>query len=90
MRLVGASNGFIRGPLLMEGALHAIIGSLLAVGVLELLRNLALPKLQAALKFLTFDASLQTFMMIYAALVIAGLVIGLIGSALAMRRYLKV
>ena len=90
MRLVGASNGFIRGPFLMEGALHAIIGSLLAVGVLELLRNLALPKLQAALKFLTFDASLQTFMMIYAALVIAGLVIGLIGSALAMRRYLKV
>ena len=29
-------------------------------------------------------------MMIYAALVIAGLVIGLIGSALVMRRYLKV
>ena len=26
MRLVGASNGFIRGPFLMEGALHAIIG----------------------------------------------------------------
>ena len=52
MRLVGASNGFIRGPFLMEGALHAIIGSLLAVGVLELLRNLALPKLQDALTFL--------------------------------------
>ena len=32
MRLVGASNGFIRGPFLMEGALHAIISSLLAVG----------------------------------------------------------
>ncbi len=90
MRLVGASNGFIRGPFLMEGALHAIIGSLLAVGVLELLRNLALPKLQGALRFLPFDASLQTFLVIYAALVVAGLVIGLIGSALAMRRYLKV
>lgn len=35
MRLVGASNGFIRGPFLMEGALHAIIGSLLAVGSIE-------------------------------------------------------
>ena len=34
MRLVGASNGFIRGPFLMEGVLHALIGSLLAVGVL--------------------------------------------------------
>ena len=29
MRLVGASNGFIRGPFLMEGAMHAVIGSLL-------------------------------------------------------------
>lgn len=90
MRLVGASNGFIRGPFLMEGALHAIIGSLLAVGVLELLRNFALPEIQNTLKFLPFDVSLQTFLVIYAALVIAGLVIGLIGSAVAMRRYLKV
>ena len=30
MRLVGASNGFIRGPFLMEGALHAIVGAALA------------------------------------------------------------
>lgn len=90
MRLVGASNGFIRGPFLMEGALHAVIGSLLAVGALELLRNLALPKIQGALQFLPFDLSLNTFLLIYGVLVLAGLLIGLIGSALAMRRYLKV
>lgn len=30
------------------------------------------------------------FLLIYAALVVAGLLIGLLGSALAMRRYLKV
>ena len=84
MRLVGASNG------LMEGALHAIIGSLLAVGCLELLRTLALPKLQSALMFLNFDLSLNTFLFIYAVLVGAGLLIGLLGSAFAMRRYLKV
>lgn len=90
MRLVGASNGFIRGPFLMEGALHAIIGSLLAVVSLEILRNLALPKLASALKFLAIDVSLSTFALIYLALVVAGLVIGLFGSALAMRRYLKV
>ncbi|MEG0015568.1 MAG: permease-like cell division protein FtsX [Gordonibacter sp.] len=90
MRLVGASNGFIRGPFLMEGALHAIIGSLLAVGMLELLRNLALPKLQSALQFLPLQLDLNSFLMIYAALILAGLIIGLFGSALAMRRYLKV
>lgn len=90
MRLVGASNGFIRGPFLMEGALHAIIGSLLAVGVLQLLRMYAIPKLQTALSFLSLDVPGNTYLMIYAILVGAGLVIGLIGSALAMRRYLKV
>lgn len=90
MRLVGASNGFIRGPFLMEGALHALIGSLLAVGVLQVLRVYAIPKLQSALSFLSLDVGGQTYAMIYIVLVVAGLVIGLFGSALAMRRYLKV
>ena len=90
MRLVGASNGFIRGPFLMEGALHAVIGSLLAVGCLELLRSFVLPQVQGALAFLPFDLSLNAFIFVYVILVIAGLLIGLIGSALAMRRYLKV
>ena len=39
MRLVGASNGFIRGPFITEGVLQAILGSLLSIGVLELLRG---------------------------------------------------
>ena len=90
MRLVGASNGFIRGPFLMEGALHAIIGAALAIGCIELLRRLALPKLQSSLAFLPIEVSGETFLMIYLVLLVAGLIIGLIGSALAMRRYLKV
>ena len=90
MRLVGASNGFIRGPFLMEGVLHAIIGGGLAVAVLALLRHFAIPRVQAALPWLPIDVSSSTFLVIYLTLVVAGLVIGLLGSALAMRRYLKV
>ena len=90
MRLVGASNGFIRGPFLMEGAMHAIIGSLLAIGGIELIRRVALPKVQSALTFLPMDVAGQTYAFIYVGLLVAGLVIGLIGSAFAMRRYLKV
>lgn len=90
MRLVGASNGFIRGPFLMEGALHAVIGSLLAVGSIELIRQLLIPRLQSALTFLSIDVSMTTYLFVYLGLVVAGLIIGLIGSALAMRRYLKV
>lgn len=90
MRLVGASNGFIRGPFLAEGALHAIIGSLLAIGVMELCRNLLLPNLSTTLPWLPLSLDLGMFIIIYVALLVAGLVIGLLGSMFAMRRYLKV
>ncbi len=90
MRLVGASNGFIRGPFLMEGALHALIGSLLAVGIIQLLRMFALPQLENAIRFLDFSVPDLVYIGIYVILVVAGLVIGLVGSAIAMRRYLKV
>lgn len=90
MRLVGASNGFIRGPFLTEGALHALIGSVLAVVVIELLRTFALPRIQDGLAFLPLDIDGGMFVLIYIALIVAGLIIGLIGSAFAMRRYLKV
>ena len=90
MRLVGASNGFIRGPFLMEGALHAVIGAALAVICLELIRRFVVPGIQNSLTFLPMDVPTSTFLIIYLLLLVAGLVIGLIGSALAMRRYLKV
>ncbi len=90
MRLVGASNGFIRGPFLMEGAIHAIIGAVFAIISLELIRNFALPQVSRALTWLPINLDMQSYLLIYAVLLIAGLVIGLIGSALAMRRYLKV
>ena len=90
MRLVGASNGFIRGPFLAEGALHALIGAALAIGIMEVLRNIVLPRITAALPWLPLQIDLSLFLLIYAALVVAGLLIGLFGSLLAMRRYLKV
>ena len=79
MRLVGASNGFIRGPFLAEGALHAIIGALLAIGVIELIRLFALPRITAALPWLPINVDPVTFVLIYVTLLCAGLVIGFAG-----------
>lgn len=90
MRLVGASNGFIRGPFLAEGALHAIIGAALAILVMEIARNVLLPRMSVALPWLPIDIQLSMFLLIYLALLVAGLIIGLLGSMFAMRRYLKV
>ena len=90
MRLVGASNGFIRGPFLAEGSLHAIIGSLLAILVLEIVRNVVLPQISIALPWLPVSVDFSMFMLIYVAIIVAGFVFGVLGSAFAMRRYLKV
>lgn len=89
-RLVGASNNFIRGPFLMEGALQAVLGALLAILVMQLLRTFALPMVQNSLQWLPISVSGTTYLVIYLGLIIAGLVIGLIGSLLALRRYLKI
>lgn len=90
MRLVGASNGFIRGPFLMEGALHAIIGAGFAIAVLEVFHRVALPRISSALPWLPINVTDSTFILVYLLLVVAGLLIGLLGSSFSMRRYLKV
>ena len=89
-RLVGASNGFIRGPFIMEGVLQALFGSALAIGALEAIRRFGLPMLAERITFLSFEMPLRSTVMTYGMLVVMGLVIGLFGSAIAMRRYLKV
>ncbi len=89
-RLVGASNSFIRGPFLAEGVMEAILGAILAIGALQLVRMVALPRFEQSLPFLTFSLPTPTVLLTYGVLVAIGLVIGLFGSAIAMRRYLKV
>lgn len=90
MRLVGASNGFIRGPFVAEGVLQALLGSLLAIGCLELVRNFLMPLIQENLKFMPFNVTMNMYLATYGSLILVGIVIGLFGSAIAMRRYLKV
>ncbi len=90
MRLVGASNNFIRGPFLMEGTLHAIIGSAFAILVLELLRRFALPHVTTALVWLPMNLDITVYLAVYATLVAFGLIIGIIGAMFSMRRYLKI
>lgn len=89
-RLVGASNSFIRGPFLTEGVLEALFGALLSIGALQLLCSFVLPRFEESLSFLTLTVDTSLLLHIYAALILAGVVIGAFGSFIAMRRYLKV
>lgn len=89
-RLVGASNGFIRGPFLAEGVLESLIGALLAIGALHTSINLVLPRLEESLSFLSLHIAPITMLQTYGAIVGIGVLIGLFGSLIAMGRYLRV
>ncbi len=90
MRLVGASNSFIRGPFVAEGAIEALLGAILAIVTLQVGWAYLKPQLSNSLQFLSFELSPTVVVGVYVSLVVAGVCIGLLGSAIAMRRYLKV
>lgn len=90
MRLVGASNWFIRTPFLMEGVLQALIGSILAMLTLLGAQAVIVPWLQSNLRFLQVAVGGTTVAQLAALLILTGISIGLLGSGAAVRRYLKV
>ena len=88
LRLVGASDGFIRLPLVVEGALHGAVGAGVAVGLLYLVYRLGAPALERMLAGAVGGLSL-TFLappLVCAALA-AGLLLGVVGSWLAIGRH---
>jgi cell division transport system permease protein len=90
MRLVGASNWFIRTPFLFEGVFQSILGAGLAIGTLVAAQSLIVPWLQRNLRFLPVVISGATLWQLAGLLLLSGIVIGLLGSGEAVRRYLKV
>jgi cell division transport system permease protein len=90
MRLVGASNWFIRTPFLLEGVFQALIGAALAILSVAGLQAAIMPRLGDALPFLPVNMTGQATAQIAVILVAAGVFIGLLGSGFALRRYLKV
>jgi cell division transport system permease protein len=90
MRLVGASNWFIRTPFLLEGVLQALLGAALAILTVAGLQAGVMPRLAEALPFLPVSMNGDATVQVALVLVVAGVLIGLLGSGFALRRYLKV
>ena len=91
MRLVGASNWFIRGPFLVQG----MIGGLLAVVVTFFVFGIALwflsPKIDLVIPGLNLSSYFfGRFLMVLALQLVVGVGLGACASLLAMRKHLKV
>jgi cell division transport system permease protein len=89
MKLVGASNWFVRGPFVLEGIICGLVGSVLAVLLLVLGKELALPQIIPSFRA---EDGVQAwpFPLLAAILILLGLTLGAAGSAVTLRRFLRV
>lgn len=92
MKLVGATNWFIRVPFMMEGVLDGIVGAVVAFGVAYFFRNsiASFVQNQSAINtgklYVTSHEALLTGLIV----LVVGAVVGAAGSAFAVRRFLQV
>jgi cell division transport system permease protein len=89
MKLVGATNWFVRGPFMLEGVICGLAGSAIAVILLVLGKEVALP---AILGHIDESSDAHALSFFWNALILLGFGLGLgaAGSGVTIRRFLRV
>jgi cell division transport system permease protein len=85
MQLVGATQSFIRKPFLNYGALHGLIGGIIAVGLLLMTIFFAqreIPELKILTNWFEFG-------LIFAGVVVLGIIISVLSTFFAVSKYLR-
>jgi cell division transport system permease protein len=91
MKLVGASNWFVRGPFMLEGLICGLLGAIAAVVLLLLAKEFALPIIEGrSSTFREDDVHALAFPIVALILVGISLVVGAAGSGITLRRFLRI
>jgi len=90
MKYVGATDWFVRWPFLLEGIILGFFGALLAIGVLYFSYGALIAKIKETITFLPLVSSTKVLLRVFEGLLAMGIVMGAVGSAISVRRYLRV
>jgi len=91
MKLVGATPNFVRGPYLLEGAMYGVIAAITSIVIFYPVTLIATPKLETLLPDINLaQYYLANILQISGTLIVTGVVLGIISSTIAIRRYLNV
>jgi cell division transport system permease protein len=89
MKLVGATNWFVRGPFMLEGLMTGLAGSIAAILLLLLGKEIALPRIMPHV-IRASDIHAWPFELTALIILGVGLLLGAAGSGLTIRRFLQV
>ncbi len=94
MKYVGATNGFIRGPFVVEGIVIGLCAALITILMVGLSYSIIIEKMgnsgvlkQMSITLMSFSQIANTIAIVFLAL---GIGIGVIGSMVSMKKYLEV
>lgn len=90
MKLVGASNSFIRWPFLLEGMAVGLVGGLLAILIVGMGYDWLAEYIRSTLTFIPVVSEANLIWKVLTLLVLIGMGIGALGSIISLRRFLKV
>ena len=90
MKLVGATNWFIRWPFLIEGVFVGFVGAAAAAVVVLILNSFLIGKIRGGLPFMAVPLDAVPYVVVTLILLAVGVVIGAVGSGIGLRRFLKV
>jgi cell division transport system permease protein len=90
MKLVGATNWFIRWPFLIEGVTVGVVGAVFAAAVVLVLNSVTVSKISGNLTFMRVPLDAVPYTTVTLILLAVGVVIGAAGSGLGLRRFLKI
>jgi cell division transport system permease protein len=90
MKLVGATNWFIRWPFIIEGVTVGLGGAVVAVVVVLVMNSFLVGKVRDSLPFMAVPLNAVPYVGVAAILLAVGVVIGAAGSSIGLRRFLKV
>lgn len=94
MKLIGATDYFVRAPFMVEGILIGFVGSMIPLGILYVLYNKIITYIGERFLFLNDILSFLPVKSVFSTLMPVGLLlgvgIGFLGSLLTIRKHLKV
>ena len=90
MRLVGATNWFIRWPFVLEGVFTGMVGAAAASILVMVANRFIIEGVVNKMPFLPFNAEAVPMFWLVLLVVLGGTLLGSFGSGLALRRFLKI
>ncbi len=90
-RLVGASNWFIRGPYIFQGAISGFFATLICLLIFTILSFILSSKLETfALGFNLFGFYTHNLFLVFSIQLATGIILGVVSSIIAIRKYLQI